>query len=114
MPDPSISAGPGASLLFTDPGSTISPGSGCVTVTANQVSCNESPGKSIRVSLGDRDDKLTVELARSVLASGDAGNDQLTGGPAGDGLWGGDGDDRFDGRGGADFMSGQEGSDHAS
>ena len=110
-----VSAGPSNTLLFTDPGATISAnGAACDPISAHQASCDAGAAAAVGVSLGDRDDRFVNDAAKSALVGGDEGNDRLAGGPADEGLWGGAGNDTLDGRGGADRLSGQAGVDAAS
>jgi hypothetical protein len=109
----SVRPGPPGVVTFVDPGATIDPqGPTCVTVSAHEARCALVP--ALNVSLGDRDDTLTVDVDKSGRVSGDAGNDTLTGGPGDEALLGGAGDDVLDGRGGADLLAGGDGSDRAS
>lgn len=111
----------GASLsngtyTLTDPGATISPGSGCKTVTANQVTCTKLPGATIDyvgAGLGDMNDTITVNGSLPSGVDGGSGNDTLKGGSASDWLFGNTGDDKLDGGLGADYLSGGDGYDLA-
>ena len=110
-----VRPGPAGTIAFVDTGATISPQAPtCVSVSAHEARCADALVPALSVSLGDRDDQLTVDADRAGLYSGDAGNDTLTGGDGDESLWGGTGNDVLDGRGGADLMAGQDGLDAVS
>jgi hypothetical protein len=99
-------------IAFVDPGATIdAAGPSCTEVSAHEARCLSSAAPALGISLGDRDDSATIDVAKPGLLDGDAGNDTLTGGAGDDGLWGGDGNDVLEGRDGADLMSGEGGTD---
>lgn len=111
----------GASLsngtyTLTDPGATISPGSGCKTVTPNQVTCTKLPSSTIDylgVGLGDLNDTVTVNGPIPSGIDAGSGNDTLKGGSVSDWLFGSAGDDTLEGGIGADTLSGGDGNDLA-
>jgi hypothetical protein len=111
----------GASLsngtyTLTDPGATISPGAGCKTVTANQVTCTKLQGATINylgVGLSDMNDTVTVNGPIPSGIDAGSGNDILKGGSGSDWLFGNTGDDQLDGGLGADYLSGGDGNDLA-
>ena len=98
----SLDGGMGFRLI--DQGATLVAGSGCVAVSANEVTCDGYG--VISVHLRDDDDVLSLDgldpqlLPFSVFASGGPGADHLIGGPAPDLLSGDGGDDLIEGRGG--------------
>ena len=102
----------GGSVVFTDPGATITPAGNCALVAANpnQAACPFPPTADVQGNLGDMADTLTVEDSvtdiDSVGFTGGLGNDQLTGGDfTNDSLAGEDGADRLFGRGGRDSIN---------
>ena len=82
---------PGANFVVTDPGSAITPGTGCVAVTPNQVTCSPTDVTHIDVRLGNMDDRGTIAadvpdvspdfFDADVQIVGEAGDDVLNGGP---------------------------------
>mgnify|MGYP000710603046 CR=1 FL=1 len=89
-----------------------------ITVTGNVGVDNITvSGGSITANLGDGNDIISAagqnaaKAPGKLVANGDAGDDQLTGGYAADTLNGGAGSDTLDGNGGADLLDGGEGSD---
>ncbi len=110
-----VRPGPSGTVAFVDTGATISPQAPtCVSVSAHEARCADVLVNAVSVSLGDRDDQLTVDVAKPGRLAGDAGNDTLTGGAGDESLLGGTGNDVLDGRGGADVMTGQDGIDAVS
>lgn len=126
----------GDAILATDAGAPITPGEGCVAVTAGSVRCQataaqlaaaDEPAKKpqesrVDVSLGDGDDRATVALTSLVkdpvalpsVVHGGAGNDALSVGAqslAATSLNGDAGDDTLRGAGRDDSLSGGEGAD---
>ena len=112
-------------LIVTDDGAQITPGSGCVALSDQVVSCSSAIEGTAVFDLGDLDDLWapcdmclvpsthfeisagpgddTVDLGRvnhSGALSGDDGDDTLTGGEGGDLITGGDGNDVIDSGGG--------------
>ncbi len=113
----------GTRIEFLDPtvDGGMDPGSctpGDVTPDANawiiQTFCPSAGLRSIRLDLGDREDKATVSVDIATTLLGGAGADQLTGGPAADQLSGDDGDDVLAGGAGADVAIGGLGGDEVS
>lgn len=113
-------------VRFSDQGATISPGSGCTSVSANTVDCRIAQrALLVQVALGDLADKAEVTTPNTTAAqvdiAGGAGNDVLRGhGPTRfdfDGNGGNDevvgsaGPDILRGEGGDDFLSGRTGDD---
>jgi Ca2+-binding RTX toxin-like protein len=103
-----------------DTGAPITPGAGCVAVTANLVECSVEGEESteIKAALGDGNDFLTVDVATAggVLRGGD-GKDRIRGSDdeySYERLLGGAGDDSLFGRGGNDILDGGTGSDDLS
>jgi hypothetical protein len=106
----------GRTFTVTDTGATISAGTGCTTVNANQVTCTDVPGGPINfvgVGAGDQDDSVTINGPIPSWVDGGSGNDRLVGGTSNDWLWGNVGDDYLDSGLGSDLMSGGDGSDVA-
>jgi RTX calcium-binding nonapeptide repeat (4 copies) len=110
-----VHPGPAGTVAFVDPGATITPQAPtCTSVSAHEARCASILVPAVAVSLGDRDDRVTVSVDLPGLLSGDAGDDTLTGGDGDESLRGGDGNDTLDGRGGADVMAGENGVDTVS
>jgi hypothetical protein len=106
----------GRTFTVTDTGATISAGTGCTSVNANQVTCTDIPGGPINyvgVGAGDQDDSVTINGSTPSWVDGGGGNDRLIGGTVNDWLWGSAGDDYLDGRLGSDLVSGGDGTDVA-
>jgi Ca2+-binding RTX toxin-like protein len=91
--------------MVSDPGATITPGTGCVAVDAHTAVCIAESGSmsNVRVALGDGDDVLHPQDAYT-RADGGTGNDRLFGGSADDRLQGGAGTDEIRGGDGADVL----------
>jgi hypothetical protein len=106
----------GRTFTVTDTGATISAGTGCTSVNANQVTCTDVPGGPINyvgVGAGDQDDTVTVNGPIPSWADGGTGNDHLVGGTGNDWLWGNAGDDYLSSALGSDLISGGDGYDVA-
>jgi hypothetical protein len=107
-----VRPGPAGTIAFVDPGASVNAaGPTCVEISAHEARCLASAVPAIAVALGDRDDRVTVDVDRPGLLDGDGGDDVLTGGDGDEALTGDDGNDVLDGRGGADLLSGQGGTD---
>jgi hypothetical protein len=100
----------GSTYVLADSGATISPGVGCTSVDAHQVSCSGTIGW-VGAGLGDLDDTATIASAIGTWIDGGSGNDLLLGGSNADWLFGSAGDDTVDGGLGSDLLSGGNGSD---
>jgi hemolysin type calcium-binding protein len=79
-----------------------------------QTFCPAAGVSSIRLDLGEREDKATVSVDIATTLLGGPGADDLTGGPAADQLSGDDGDDVLAGGAGADVLVGGAGIDDVS
>ena len=126
--DVSVSAA-GDTYTITDSGAPIAPGPGCATVSPNQVTCTSPNIVSIRIQVGDGNDRVQVDgsvdlpaifFAGTTLDGGD-GNDTLTGAPnesnniMGDSFIGvAPGDDVITGGGRGDSLFGGAGADRVS
>ena len=105
----------------SDSGATITPGAGCVTVTAHKVHCDISTSVGrVNASLGDGNDILSIssglETEGGRLSGGD-GDDRIRGNDSAgthEVLLGGRGDDSLFGRGGSEFLDGGPGADDLS
>ncbi|HEU4657758.1 MAG TPA: hypothetical protein VFR97_09545 [Capillimicrobium sp.] len=98
------------SARITDFGATAALPAGCER-RGDDVLCEAT---SLRVSLGDGDDRLvvtSVDAGIPLTVDGGAGADRLQGGGGGDVLDGGAGDDRVEGLGGDDALDGGDGDD---
>ncbi len=117
----------GAAYVMTDTGAPITPGAGCVAITANSVSCAGPPALYLVASLADLNDV-------GVIGSGLTGRGQMEGGTGTDTLTGGvnyddtlvgggsevesdtvsgrGGNDRLIGGAGNDLLDGGDGSDY--
>ena len=123
--DVTITANDGLTeLTITDPGATISVGSGCLSVSPNQAKCSLDFEVDVEVRLGDGNDTLVLDYDDGGSGAfcayfGGTGNDTilgggssfsssefLIGGPGNDALRGRVGDDTLKGGAGADVMSG--------
>ena len=93
-----------SAYLVSDPGATITAGTGCISVDAHSAACIATSGAmyQLRARLGDGDDTLHPAGFDLVRAEGGSGDDRLLGG-----TW----DDRLDGGPGADELRGGEGAD---
>ncbi len=125
----------GNTFTVNDSGAAIVPGTGCVAVNANQVTCGATGVGGIKISLGDMNDTGTIDASvtpmpldsfysQDVEMDGDLGEDLLNGGPnvsntlnggfdfsftpdpSADVLHGGSLSDSLRGDGGADIMTG--------
>jgi Ca2+-binding RTX toxin-like protein len=110
---------PSLQLQITDPGATISAGTGCTSVDPHTVRCSHSLDLGAEFDLGDGNDSLLVDWndIDGVYRGGDGNDtivaanvpdrfDYLFGGPGNDILRGRAGDDVLDGGPGADTLSG--------
>jgi Ca2+-binding RTX toxin-like protein len=104
----------GSSFRVSDPAGTVVAGAGCNQSGPTSVTCSQSGVDSIRIVLGDGDDKISTTASENVVVDGGAGNDTLNGGSQGDTLNGDDGDDVLVGGGGPDTMDGGAGTDRVS
>ena len=75
----------GASYVFTDTGTTITPLAGCAMVNANQVTCAAAGINRIQIALDDMGDQLTVSgqvpASSGISVFAGTGNDVLSAGP---------------------------------
>jgi len=113
----------GSRIEFRDPtvDGGMDPGDctpGEITPDANawiiQTFCAAANVRSVRLDLGEREDRATVSLNIPTTLLGGSGADRLTGGPVADQLSGDDGDDVLAGGGGADVVIGGLGFDEVS
>jgi hypothetical protein len=104
----------GSSFAVTDAAATVTAGSGCTQATPSAVTCPQTGIGSIRVVLGDGNDKAASTASQNLYAYGGDGNDTLNGGGQGDSLQGDAGDDQLSGGGGPDAMEGGTGADTVS
>ncbi|CAA9404597.1 MAG: Alkaline phosphatase, partial [uncultured Phycisphaerae bacterium] len=95
----------GSTHRFSDSGAPLTPGAGCVAVTASEVTCTSTSITALSVSLGDGDDRLTSSSSLPMTVDAGAGDDTVTGGT---------GPDRFDGGTGGDVIGGGGGTDTVS
>jgi Ca2+-binding RTX toxin-like protein len=118
-----IDFGDPSEIEIRDTGATITPGSGCTSISPNTVQCAD-PDNVIEAVLGDGDDFLSVNVEDRAVYDGGDGDDRidggsnsfdsieyLFGGAGNDTLLGRRGDDVLDGGAGADLMSGGTSSD---
>jgi RTX calcium-binding nonapeptide repeat (4 copies) len=126
----------GAAVVIRDAGASITAGTGCVQLAAQEVSCAATPAGAsshVQVDLGDGDDRAVMGRVYAIRwdVGGGVGDDTLDasaaagrptwaialgGGPGSDrlvgsegrddGLFGGPGADRIEGRGGDDALEG--------
>jgi RTX calcium-binding nonapeptide repeat (4 copies) len=131
-------AADGPAVVIRDAGASITAGSGCMQLAAQEVSCAATPaGASFRVQvdLGDGDDRAVIgpvnairwdvgggvgddtldasaaagRPTRAIALGGGPGSDRLVGSEGrDDGLFGGPGADRIEGRGGDDALEGDD------
>lgn len=104
----------GRFIITDNNGHAILPGSGCIKVSSNQVSCAAKGVGTLQVDVADMGDVVTIKTSTSALVSGGAGADKLTGGPAGDSLYGDSGNDTLSGGDGNDLLDGGDGTDACS
>jgi Ca2+-binding RTX toxin-like protein len=92
---------------------SLTAGSGCIQVSANEVSCFRGSGPNLAtVNLGDGDDRLGgVFNGAALFVRGGDGNDTITGTDAGDALDGDAGNDSLQGAAGNDVLNGGVGND---
>ncbi len=112
--------------LIEDSGASIAPSAPCtspVPANAHLARCPADGVGVLFVSLEDGDDHLTIADSATppappppgqfpVRASGDDGNDTLTGAATADNFSGGAGDDTLNGGAGDDWLIGADGDDH--
>jgi Ca2+-binding RTX toxin-like protein len=116
-----VSVGAMSDFDIVDPGATITPGSGCTSVDAHEVTCPRPGGDDpIVVRLGDGNDIVVLRYEDDgggayfggpgndrILGGGDPWSGEfLSGGPGNDLLRGRKGDDTLKGGGGSDVLSG--------
>ena len=107
-----VRPGPAGTIAFVDSGATITASAPtCAQISAHEARCASGLVPALAVTLGDGNDRVTVDVDETGRLSGGAGNDTLTGGIGDERLSGDDGDDVLDGRTGADVLSGDGGSD---
>ena len=91
----------------------LTAGSGCLQVSATEVTCFANGPRIVTADLGDGDDRLGHHFGvvnGSFIRGGD-GNDTLDGADQADSLDGGAGDDRLQGASGDDVINGGPGAD---
>jgi hypothetical protein len=104
----------GTTYTITDPGATITPGSGCTKVTSSSVTCVPvygGPINYVAVLSGDQDDRVTIGDGINSWVDGGSGNDRLVAGSGSNWLFGNTGDDYLDGGLGSDLLNGGDGND---
>lgn len=98
----------GDSWLIREAGAPLAAHPRCTAVDATAVRCPVTPTDGrivgLRVSLGDRDDVLSVAAGIPVTIDAGSGADRITGGPDREEIEGGPGPDRIDGGGGGDSL----------
>ncbi len=102
------------SVRVSDPGATISVGTGCVLDGADAICQLDNDSDDFWepwVELGDGDDSADLSEAGYVVAKGGAGNDQIVGGQEDSIIEGGPGNDHLTSHGGMDYLTGGEGDD---
>ena len=117
----SVSAAPGVAKSVTVDGfdaphynvsgNDIAAGSGCTSDSATLVRCPKPGTLRIQVTLGDGNDRVTIQdtSVDPQTLYGGTGNDQLSGGGAVDRINGGPGTDRFRGFAGNDVFLARDG-----
>src|SRR5687768_17211515 len=93
--------------------SPLTAGSGCLQVSATEVTCFANGPRIVTADLGDGDDHLGHHFGAvngSFIRGGD-GNDDIDGADQADSFDGGAGDDRMQGASGDDVMNGGPGAD---
>jgi Ca2+-binding RTX toxin-like protein len=99
--------------LRSNSSAPLTAGSGCIQVSATEVSCNASGPRIVTADLGDGDDHLGHHFG-AVLGSfirGGDGNDDIDGADQADSFDGGAGDDSMQGASGNDVLNGGPGND---
>ena len=100
-----------AGLRFVDSANRVDARGDCEQIDVHTAWCPYSDSGEMRVRLGDRDDKATVDLPGFIPVTGGRGDDVLVGLSSGDALVGGDGDDTLRGGPGGDYLTGGPGRD---
>ena len=91
----------------------LTAGSGCLQVSATEVTCFASGPRIVTAGLGDGDDRLGhgFGVVNGSFIRGGDGNDTIDGADQADSLDGGAGDDRLQGASGDDVLNGGPGAD---
>ncbi len=91
----------------------LTAGSGCLQVSATEVTCFASGARIVTADLGDGDDRLGhgFGVVNGSFIRGGDGNDTIDGADQADSLDGGAGDDRLQGASGDDVLNGGPGAD---
>jgi Ca2+-binding RTX toxin-like protein len=98
--------------LRSNSSATLTAGSGCIQVSATEVSCFRSGPNIATGNLGDGDDRLGAHFVGAALfVRGGDGNDRIDGADGGDALDGEAGDDSLQGASGNDLLNGGAGDD---
>jgi Ca2+-binding RTX toxin-like protein len=103
----------GQAVTIVDTGATITAGSGCTNISAQEVTC--TPAALAFVDVGDLDDTVLLTSGANWIVSGGTENDAITlcapcrafslaGGAGDDAIRGGNGDDHLIGAGGNDTL----------
>ncbi len=94
-------------------GLPLTAGSGCLQVSATEVTCFASGPRIVTADLGDGDDRLGhgFGVVNGSFIRGGDGNDTIDGADQADSLDGGAGDDRLQGASGDDVLNGGPGAD---
>ena len=111
-----VVSGSASGVTFTDPGITISEGTGCTSSGIGTITCRSaSPIEQLRVDVEDGADSATNNTSLpSTMFGGEAldnNHDVLKGGSGPDVLLGGNGNDTLSGNGGNDEVRGEGNSD---
>ncbi|MBJ7347600.1 MAG: calcium-binding protein [Thermoleophilaceae bacterium] len=101
----------GATYSITDSAAPLTAGTGCTSVSTNQVDCGSAGVTSIHIGGLDGDDTLRSSASVASVIDGGDGNDTLVGGSVADTLNGGNNNDTLDGGTGADALNGGAGTD---
>ena len=99
--------------LRSNNGLPLTAGSGCLQVSATEVTCFANGPRIVTADLGDGDDRLGhgFGVVNGSFIRGGDGNDTLDGADQADSLDGGPGDDRIQGASGDDVLNGGPGDD---
>jgi Ca2+-binding RTX toxin-like protein len=99
--------------LRSSNGLPLTAGSGCLQVSATEVTCFANGPRIVTADLGDGDDRLGhgFGVVNGSFIRGGDGNDTIDGADQADSLDGGAGDDRLQGASGNDVLNGGPGDD---
>src|SRR5687768_10801252 len=98
----------GSNHIFVDTSATLTAGTGCAQVNANEVSCPSAAGDTPFLFLSDGEDQVTSTTTFPTAVCGGFGDDTIQTGPGLDGIFGEEGNDTLRGGGERGIIFGED------